>query len=152
MAILAALGGAPLAAGTASGTMTISATVEESCELDARPMVFGTLTAEQGGLDARSSVVLACTPTAGYVVTMDDGGHSASGTRRMVDASGTSYLAYEIYSDAARTRRWGSTATSGVSAVAPLDGRVELEVYARLAAGSARAGAYADTITVTVEF
>jgi spore coat protein U-like protein len=83
---------------------------------------------------------------------MDDGGHGAGGTRRMMDVSGTSYLAYEIYSDAARTRRWGSTAMSGVSAVAPIDGRVELEVYARIAAGSAPAGAYADTVTVTVEF
>lgn len=93
MAIPAVLGGTPLAAGTASGTMTISATVEESCELDARPMVFGTVTADHGSIDARSSVVLACTPTAGYVVTMDHGGHSADGTRRMVDASGTRYLA-----------------------------------------------------------
>lgn len=147
-----ALGCAPLIAGTVSDTIAVTATVEESCRLDARPLVFGALPADHGSLDARSSVVLACTPAASYVVTMDDGRHGADGTRRMADPAGGRFLAYEIFSDAARTRRWGAHAASAVSAVAPAGGSVELAVYARLAAGQTQAGAYADTVTVTVAF
>lgn len=151
-AILSALGPAPLVAGTANGTMTVTAIVEESCRVDARPMVFAPLPSEHSQTDARSSVVLACTPASSYVVTMDDGRHGASGTRRMADAAGTRFLAYEIYSDATRTRRWGGTAATAVSAVAPASAHVELDAYARLAGGKTQAGAYNDTVTVTVAF
>lgn len=149
LTICAATGSAPLLAGTAVDTIAVSVTVEESCDLQTQPLHFGALPSEHGSIDARSSIALNCTPAASYVVAIDDGVH---GTRRMADSSGTDYLAYELYSDAARTRRWGQSATA-VSAVMPANGRAELPVYARLAAGGAGgSGAYADTVTVTVSF
>lgn len=132
--------------------MAVTATVEESCQLNARPVIFGAMPSEHDSIDAHSTVALTCTPEASYVVTMDDGRNGWGGGRRMADATGAGYLAYDIFSDAGRTRRWGATAASAVSAVAPSSGRVELGVYARLAAGPTPAGAYADTVTVTVAF
>lgn len=132
--------------------MAVTATVEESCHLAARPMVFATMPNEHDGVDARSSVVLACTPAASYVVTLDNGRHGAGGTRCLAEGTGTNFLAYELYSDAARTKRWGATAASAVGAVAPRSGLVELAVFARLPAGHSLAGEYGDTVTVTVAF
>ena len=132
--------------------MAVSAKIEESCRLDARPVDFGALPAGGDRIDADATIVLICTPAAGYVVTMDEGRHGAGGARRMADAAGTGYLGYEIYQDAARTRPWGATLASAMSAVAPASGRVELDVHARLADGKALPGSYADTVTVTVAF
>lgn len=151
-AILPAPGADPLIAGMVSATMAVTATVEESCHLAARPLVFGTVRADSGSADAQSSVVLACTPEASYVVTMDAGRYGAGGARRMADTAGSRFVAYEIYSDAARTKRWAASPANAVSAVIPAGGRVELDVYARLAATDTPAGAYQDTITVTVAF
>lgn len=132
--------------------MAVSITIEESCHLDARPMVFVALAAERDRAEAQSSMVLTCTPAASYLITLDDGRHGAGGTRRMADASGTRFLAYEVYSDAARTRRWDASPASAVGAVAPAKGPVELAVYARLSSSQVQAGAYNDTLTVTVAF
>jgi spore coat protein U-like protein len=142
----------PLSAGTVSGTMTVGATVAESCRVDTQPMDFGTLPETPGQREARASVTLSCTPAASYLVTMDDGRNGSAGTRRMADASGTQFLAYELFSDAGRTRRWGASDAGGVGAIAPADGQVELAVYARLVAGRAEPGEYRDTVTVTVAF
>lgn len=148
----AALAAAPLAADSTSGTMAVSVVVEESCQLIAQPMAFAAAPNEHDRVDARSSVVLACTPAASYAVGLDDGRHGAGGMRRMADASSTRFLAYELYSDAARTQRWGATARDGTGGIAPPDGRVELAVYGRAIAADAHAGGYADTITITVMF
>jgi len=150
--VAAPLASAPLSAGTAGGTMTVSATVEESCHLDARPMVFGEIANERGSVEAHSSVVLSCTPATSYSVTIDDGRNGANGVRRMADASGMNFLAYELYSDPTRSRRWGTSEASAVSAVAPVSGHVELPVYARLEVGRSAAGRYDDVVTVTVTF
>lgn len=149
---MAALAAAPLNAGTASGTMTVSAVVEESCQIDARPMVFGEIVSAGGRVNARSSVTLACTPATSYSVTIDEGRNGANGVRRMADASGLNFLAYELYSDPAHSRRWGAGETSAVSAVAPASGHVELPVYARLEVSRSTAGRYEDMVTVTVTF
>lgn len=151
-AILAALGFGPLCAGTVSGTMAVTATVEESCNLDVRPMVFGAVPGKHDDIDASSSLVLACTPAASYVVTLDHGRHGNYGARRMADATGTRFLAYELYRDAARTRRWGAAMEDAVSGFTPAGGRIEFAVYGKLAAAPAVAGAYGDTVTVTVSF
>lgn len=142
----------PLNAGKAGGTMTISAVVEESCQLNARPLVFGAITSERGPVEARSSVMLSCSPATSYSVTIDDGRNAANGVRQMADSSGMNFLAYELYSDAAMSRPWGASADSAVSASAPVGGSVELPVYARLEVGHAGAGRYDDVVTVTVAF
>lgn len=129
--------------------MSVSLVVEESCHLDVRPVEFGTMPAAQPSAQANSSMILACTPDASYVVTLDEG---RNGARRMADASGSRFIAYDLFSDPAFTRRWGSTPASGVSGMAPAHGRVELGLYARVSGAEAKAGSYGDTVTVTVAF
>lgn len=149
---LGLLAAAPAWPSTATGTIAVSARVEQSCHLDVRPLRFDALRSGAPGADADSSLAVACTPDTAFVVTMDDGRNRSGGARRMADAGGGRFLAYEIYSDAARTRRWGASLAEAVSGW--IDGAtpVTLPIYGRIEAASATAGAYSDVVTVTVSF
>jgi len=84
-----------------------------------------------------------------------DHGLSALGTQRRLSCpAGT--LEYQLYLDAARTQIWGDGTDGRLpwESGALSDGvAVHVPVYGRIRAGqNVPAGAYADTITVTVEF
>jgi spore coat protein U-like protein len=139
----------------ATETLTIEATVPRSCNISALPMMFGTVALRNPRADAQASVIVQCTPGVAYTVTMNEGLHAAGTQRRMENplANGSrEYLDYEIYRDAARTQRWGGTAATGVSGVAPAAPQVVLTAYGRTAGRRSAAGAYNDLVTVTVSF
>lgn len=132
--------------------MTVSAVVEQSCALDAQPLQFGVLASDAARADVASSLSVSCTPDTAFVVTMDSGQYASAGERRMADAAGARFLAYELYSDAARTRPWGATTNEGVSATMTTANAMIFPVYGRTDASSANAGEYTDVVTVTVSF
>lgn len=144
---LAAWAAPPLRAETVTETLPVSLIVAETCHVSARPVAF-----PANGRDARSSVAFACSPEAHYTVTLDQGRNAAGGTRRLADATGARFVAYELYTDVARTQPWGVGAAGAVGALVPASGHVELAVFARLADRPLSAGHYADTVTVTVAF
>ena len=151
LGVLAALAAGPVAASSATASLAVSARVEQSCNLDVRPLRFEALRSGDARAEADSTLALACTPETAFVVSMDDGQHRAGGERRMASADG-GFLAYELYSDAARTRRWGASLTESVGGRIVDGGAVTLPVYGRIDAGTAGAGAYSDMVTVTVSF
>lgn len=151
LGFLGAMTAAPASAETATATMAISVRVEQACNLDVRPVHFETIRSDAAMADADSSLVVACTPDTAFVVSIDDGQNRAGGLRRMASAEG-SYLAYELYSDPARTRRWGASLAESVSGRITGASAVTLPVYGRIDAGEAIAGAYSDMVTVTVSF
>ena len=130
-------------------TMTVSATVLPTCNLQAGAMAFGALDSARANGAAQAPVTLECTPGTAYAVTMDDGLH---GARRMADESGDAFLDYEIYQDAAGTTRWGGSGGGAISGVAPRGGRVALNAYGRVLNTTATPGRYQDVVTVTVQF
>lgn len=144
-----ALGHQPLSADSAGGTMVISATVLPSCSVEADPMAFGTLAGDRPHASAQAAVRLACTPGTPYAVTMDGG---QNGGRRMAEQQGAAFLSYEIFQDAAGSRRWGDGAAEGVGGVAPANGAVSLTAHGRILSRSAAPGRYGDVVTVTVQF
>ena len=152
LAILPVPGLATASAATTSATMQVGAVVEPSCHVDVAPLTFDGATSAQPQVDAQASIALGCTPDTSFAVSIDDGQNTANGRRRMVSASGKGYLAYDIYQDAGRTRRWGGAAGGGVSGIVPASGRVELNAYGRIAAAGAIADRYVDTVTVLVTF
>ncbi len=141
----------PLGATSVAGSLTVSAVVEQACHLDVRPLRFDTLRDGAPRGDADGALAVACTPDTAFVVTMDDGQHRAGGTRRM-STPGGDFLAYELYSDAARTRRWGGGLADSVSGQISDGSAVTLPIYGRVEAASATTGSYADIVTVTVSF
>ena len=138
----------PAMAGTASGTMAVSATVVSTCRSDAADLSFGEVNDRNPRGSAQSLLSLTCTPGTPYAVSIDNG---RNGNRTMVDATGSRALAYQIYRDAAASQPWGS-GSSGVSGLTPANGRVVLNAYGRIVANRAVAGHYSDVVTVTVDF
>lgn len=156
-AALAAVAATPAMAGTASNTMPVSVNIINSCTISASPMAFGTLTAIGGAnVDTTASVDLACTTGANYDVSMDFGVNPTAGQRYLVSTSNAANkIPYSIYTDAGRTAAWGNTSgTNTVAGTAGATGVVSLTAYGRIpsSAGSMPAGAYIDTVTVTVNF
>lgn len=140
---------------TATGSLPVSATVLENCTVVATPLVFGALT-EVGAADVDSTAVLTltCTPNADFYVAMDEGANASSGARRMKNATSAEFLPYEIYTDNTYATVWGNTqGTDTVAGTAPT-GVATLTAYGRIDEGvsSVSAGAYADTVTITVNF
>jgi spore coat protein U-like protein len=136
---------------TSTTTFAVSATVISVCSVSATPLVFGNYNPVSATpLDATSTVVATCTLALPYTVGLDDGANASGGQRRM--ALLTSYLSYELYSDASRAQRWGSSGGELVSGTG--NGAAQsLTVYGRVPAAQAvAAGAYLDTVTVTITF
>lgn len=142
-----AFGALPAAA--ADYQLQVSATVLPSCNVEAAPLAFGAFAAGADQVDTQSAIRLDCTPDLAFTVAMDEG---RNGNRQMTGEGSGALLGYDIYTDAARTRRWGGRGAGALSAVAPGDGRVEYAVYGRLDAKNASADRYSDVVTVTVEF
>jgi spore coat protein U-like protein len=89
-----------------------------------------------------------------YHVQLNQGLHGTGVTdRKMQRSAGTEKLNYALYSDATRLANWGET--DGVDTVdfAGTGLAVDHTVYGRIAAQQVvPAGAYSDTITVTVSY
>ncbi|WP_133364691.1 spore coat U domain-containing protein [Qipengyuania sediminis] len=151
-ALLAALPAVPAAA---RNTMVLNAQVVRSCNLGALPMMFGTVSIVNPTGTAQSALIVDCTPGTTFTVTMDNGLHFRAGSRRMANPAGNGnrqFIDYEIFRNAARTQRWGATAATGITTIAPADGKVTLIAYGRADGRRSIASAYEDTVTVTISF
>lgn len=158
-AAIAAVVATPALAATATNTMPVSVNVINSCTVAATPMAFGAPTAIGGAnVDTTSTISLVCTNGAAYDVALDNGLNAAVGQRYMSNGATTPVkIPYNIYKDSARASAWGSTSGTGgntSSGVAGVSGAVTLTAYGRIpsTATSVGAGAYLDTVTVTVTF
>ena len=158
-AAIAAVVATPALAATATNTMPVSVNVINSCTVAATPMAFGAPTAIGGAnVDTTSTISLVCTNGAAYDVALDNGLNAASGQRYMSNGATTPVkIPYNIYKDSAHASAWGSTSGTGgntSSGVAGISGAVTLTAYGRIpsTATSVGAGAYIDTVTVTVTF
>lgn len=148
--LMGATASAPAA--TAIGSMAVSATVLASCIVAATPMAFGNYSSTQ--LDSTASVVVTCSNGTSYNVGLDAGtGTGASvSTRKMTGTSGAS-LNYALYKDASRSTVWGTTVGTDTLAGTGTGLAQTLNVYGRISASQyPGAGAYADTVVVTVTY
>lgn len=144
-----------LAQQTATTTFPVTATVQNACAVTAAPLAFGIYNPTSAtALDASTTLSVLCTVGSSFTVGLNAGTGTGSTvtTRRMTNGANT--LSYALYREAARTNNWGNTpgtdtppsTTAGVLATT-------LNVYGRVPAGqNVPAGAYADTITVTVNY
>lgn len=133
-------------------TLQVDGTVVRGCSLGLQPLMFGPVAFLFPNATAQSFVAVECTPGTTFTLAMDDG-QNFNGQRRMRRTGpgfGT-YLNYEIYSDAARTRRWGRIASQTVTRTATGNGKVNLQAYGH-ATGFVAAGPFEDVVTVTITF
>lgn len=151
IAAVAALVSTPALAGTATGTVQVSLNVSSSCSVTAQPLDFGTTNSFAVAIDTTSATTVKCTPLAPYSVFVSYGSHAA-GTQRQLQSttSPTTFVKYDVYSDASRTAAW--TPTVGTTGVG--DGTEQAQtLYGRIPVQTAvAAGDYKDTVTVTVSY
>lgn len=142
-------------AGTTSTTMGVTATVLENCTVAATPMLFGNVSPGSADIDTSSQLTLLCTPNADYDILLNSGGNASSGQRRLAQTGGAEFIPYNLFMDSNRTQPWGNTVGTNTKAgVAGATGTAMYPVYGRIpaSAGAVTAGAYTDTVTVTVNF
>ncbi len=103
-------------------------------------------------LDSVGTLTLDC--PIGQVATVTLGtGQAGTFSPRALRGPGGAALGYNLYLDAQRTRVWGDG--TGGTFTGPFDSRKgkQVSIFARAFAGQdVPAGAYADTVVVTVEF
>jgi spore coat protein U-like protein len=116
-------------------------------------LVFGEYSSAQ--VDAETTITVTCTIGTGYTLGLNAGAASGATvtTRAMTLMTGTDTLAYALYSNPGHTTNWGNSSGSWVSGTAVLLPNTHT-VYGRIAASitSASAGAYTDTIGMTVTY
>jgi len=139
---------------SASATMQVSVEVLPNCTVAAEPLTFGAVNAaEAPSHQATASIEVACGPHVAFTVALDDGQNPGVGTRRAIDPNTDELIAYDIYTDPARSHRWGSFGAQRVSATTSSTGTARLTAYGVIGEGTqVAAGRYGDVITVTAEF
>lgn len=137
---------------TDSTTFAVTATVLSTCGVAASPLAFGNYAMTQ--TDATTSLAVTCTNGTTYTVSLGVGaGSGASVASRKLTGPSSQTLNYSLYQDFARTTVWGHTigtdtvggTGSGVAQTWSIYGRIP-------GAQGAGAGAYTDTITVTLTY
>jgi spore coat protein U-like protein len=145
------------AQGQTTANMQVSANVIRKCVLVTNPLNFGSYdpvqTNSTSPLDGQAMIRVSCTKGTAINIGMDDG-TNAQGTVRNMTGGAASLLGYELYKDANRTQRWGSSATERYDAgVAPSRDPRDFIVYGRVpGAQDVPEGSFLDTILVTVQF
>jgi spore coat protein U-like protein len=145
-------------AASASGPMTVTATVLASCVVGASALAFPAATSaaiSAANVDAVGNVTVNCTSGSGYTVLLD-AGSGAGGTlaSRKMGAGGNQWLAYSIYTTANHSTVWGD-GSSGSGTVGGTGTGLNQSIFAygRIFGGQiATAANYADVVNVTVRY
>ncbi|MGE5469555.1 MAG: spore coat U domain-containing protein [Bacteroidota bacterium] len=132
----------------------MNATVVSSCNVSAANLNFGNYDPVSAlPTDGSTTVTVTCALSSVYSVGLDQGtGTGASVAVRKMSKSGA-LLNYSLYQDATRLVVWGNTPGTDTLAGVGTGLAIPLLVYGRIPASQNVApGAYADTITVSVNF
>ncbi len=150
---------APVAeADSASANLGVSVTVASTCTIAVGSLGFGTYDPLAAGqVDGSATISVACTKGSAAAITLGQGlspataSSDAAPSRRLT--SGHNYLAYSLYSDAARTTSWGNTAATARAYQAESGLPTRLTVYGRIAGHQdATAGSFTDIVVATITF
>jgi spore coat protein U-like protein len=142
----------PAGAATTQGTFTVTATVNAACTITTNNLAFGSYTGVQ--LDGTTNLLATCSTGTGYDIGLNAGTFSGANvlTRRMTGPDATG-LGYSLFQDPTRQTNWGNTVNTDTVHDTGNGAAQTHTVYGRIPAGEfVTAGAYTDTITVTLTF
>lgn len=154
---LASLAGPPLRGEELSQTLAVSLELIAHCDLsaDTYALDFGTQynygQPTQAAVDAQVNLAISCTQDEAWSLYADLGLHSASNQRYLASANSDGLIAYDLYTDSARTLPISTSADS------PLTGTgstTALVLYGRIPASTelGTSGLYNDTVVMTLSF
>jgi spore coat protein U-like protein len=145
----------PAFAAEDTSTLDVSATVTSNCVIGTTALAFGSVDVTSGAnVDGEGGISVTCTSGTAWTATADIGvGTGATmDSRKMM--SGANLLDYSIYTDVARSTVWGDGAVTADITGTGTGVVQETAIYGRVPLGqsSLPAGAYTDTVTVTVTY
>ncbi len=147
----------PAFAGSATANLNVTSSVAANCTITTSPVAFGAydpvVANASTDLTASGSVNVACTKGTVATIDLGNGGNLSGGSRRM--GSGTDFMNYALYQDAARTQVWGSGLAGGSTAsyTAATKNSTAVTVYGTVPqAQDVTVGAYSDTVVATINY
>lgn len=162
-AAVSALSSNAIAAGSATGTMLVSAVVIQSCLITAVPLNFLEYKPTQTtATTGTTTVAVVCNGVTSGSMKMGHGQNSIAGTRQMVGPLSTDKLSYTLFqptsgaplASCASATTWGDG--SDVGTALTVTGLALPSIYnvcGSIPPGQTAAlGAYLDSVTVTLEF
>ena len=146
-------------AATDTATMAVTTSVSMSCTITAGAMTFASYNpTDATDNDANATITSTCTTGGAAIITMGEGNRSQDGSsdsaplRAMYNEGASEDLVYQVYSDSAGGTVWGNTSETGKSITA--DGTAQtFTAYGRIPKNqTVGAGAYSDSVTVTLTY
>ena len=155
LVVPAAIASTGAQAATTTTTFPVTATVLKACAVNANPLAFGTYDPTAATpLDATTTLSVLCTVGTSFTVGLNAGTATGATVTSRKMTNGANTLNYALFQEAARTSNWGNTPGTDTppATTAPVL-PTTLTVYGRVAAAqNVPAGAYTDTVTVTVNY
>lgn len=144
-------------AATATGVMSVTATVASTCIVGTSTLAFGSTTSSAilaDNIDAVGTVSVTCTSGSVYTVALGIGGGAGATFPIRNMTAGTDLLNYTVYTEAAHTNIWGDGTTSSSTVGGTGSGIAQtISAYGRIFSGqNAPAASYTDTISVSVSY
>lgn len=138
---------------TTTTTFQTTATVISSCSVSAGNLAFGNYDALSAlPTNATSSVTVQCTLQSPYSLGLNAGTGTGATVAVRKMTKGVDTLNFALYKDASHLVLWGDTGADLVSGTGT-GAAVVITVYGQVpAAQNVPTGAYADTVTVTVNY
>lgn len=134
-----------------STVMAVAVEVQAGCSVAASPLLLTTQQGRRG--QSSADITIACGPDEPFTVSLDHGSHADGGQRRAYDPVADRYVAYDIFRDPGRSRRWADGSDDVVSGMTNALGKASLQAYgATPAHQDLRTGRYVDQVVVTVSF
>jgi spore coat protein U-like protein len=149
-------------AATATGALTVTATVSQNCLINSPTLAFGAydpiVTNAATPLNVSGTATFTCTEGASAVfVTAGLGSNNthAVGTTRAMAGSGATFLSYELYTDSGHTIVWNAV-NSGGHTFAPTFAASQTAtatIFGQVPAGqNVLVSSYTDSVTMTINF
>ena len=147
----------PMFAASATANLNVSASVSAVCTISTAAVAFGAydpvVTNAAAALNGTGTVTVACTKGAAATIDLGNGSNLSGGSRRMT--SGSDFLNYALYKDAARTQVWGTGMAGGSTLAynAASKASTNLTVYGTVPANQdVTVGSYSDTVVATINY
>jgi spore coat protein U-like protein len=149
----------PVAAGTATGTLSVTASVTQNCIVSSPTLAFGAYDPVVANLstndDQTATIVVTCTKgasgvTLGFGSSLNAPAGCTAPQRCLVSAG--HYMNYQLYSDSGRSSVWTTAISETVSG--GVGAPTSVIVYGRIPSGqdASVGAAYTDSVTATVNF
>jgi len=147
----------PAFAAQQTANLNVTASVSAVCTISTVTVAFGAydpvVTNAAADLNGTGTLTVACTKGASATIDLGVGNNLSGGSRRM--GSGTDFLNYALYKDAARTQVWGTAMAGGTTLTynSASKASTNLTVYGKVPQNQdVTVGSYSDVVVATINY